>query len=151
MALSAAKGDGPFSPDRQQAVESEIRHRRQRAYQRAPLRASTGQPIDSRCGRIGGYGTGNMTIAEQDATPLRTASPTPMKTDIDMSMAAIGARGTVLDANAGDALDLAVRKSDALWLTGRHRTRRRQMAAADATVTRLRLIVDASRAASRWA
>ena len=56
---------------------------------------------------IGGYGTGDMTIAAN--------GDTPMKTDIDMTMAAAGLRGQVLDAGAGDALDMAVR-TDALWL-----------------------------------
>ena len=56
---------------------------------------------------IGGYGTGDMTIAAN--------GDTPMKTDIDMTMAVAGLRGQVLDAGAGDALDMAVR-TDALWL-----------------------------------
>ena len=84
---------------------------------------------------IGGYGTGDMTIEEHGATP--------MKTDIDMTMAAVGVRGQVLDAGAGDALDMAVR-SDALWLRATSDATRK-MGAAEADVTRMRFIIDAGR------
>ena len=134
VALSAAKGDGPFaltgkkpssrkSGTGDSALTSVHPYAQVQATDRLALWA------------IGGYGTGDMTIAQDGDSPMKTA--------IDMSMAAIGARGTVLDAGAGDALDLAVR-TDALWLrTTSDATS--QMAKADATVTRLRLIIDASR------
>ena len=58
-------------------------------------------------------------------------------------MAAVGARGQVLDAGAGDALDAAVR-TDALWLRATSDATR-EMGGAEADVTRLRLMIDASR------
>ena len=134
VALSAAKGDGPFaltgnkpSSRKSGTVDSALTS----VHPYAQVQATDRLALWA----IGGYGTGNMTIAQE--------GDSPMKTDIDMSMAAVGARGTVLDAGAGDALDLAVR-TDALWLrTTSDATS--QMAKADAAVTRLRLIIDASR------
>ena len=38
IALSAAKGDGPFTPTSDQTSKPQIRHRRQHAHERAPLR-----------------------------------------------------------------------------------------------------------------
>ena len=106
VALSAAKGDGPFaltgnkpSSRKSGTVDSALTS----VHPYAQVQATDRLALWA----IGGYGTGNMTIAQE--------GDSPMKTDIDMSMAAIGARGTVLDASAGDALDLAVR-TDALWL-----------------------------------
>ena len=134
VALSAAKGDGPFaltgnkpSSRKSGTVDSALTS----VHPYAQVQATDRLALWA----IGGYGTGNMTIAQE--------GDSPMKTDIDMSMAAIGARGTVLDAGAGDALDLAVR-TDALWLRTTSEATS-QMAKADATVTRLRLIIDASR------
>ena len=84
---------------------------------------------------IGGYGAGDMTIDEDGCQRTRT--------DIDMTMAAVGVHGQVLDARAGDALDLAVR-SDVLWLrTASDKTE--GLEAAEADVMRLRLMVDAGR------
>ena len=60
-----------------------------------------------RADAIGGYGAGEMTIDEDSCRRH--------KTDIDMTMAALGIRGEILDAEAGDPLDVAVR-SEALWL-----------------------------------
>ena len=68
---------------------------------------------------------------------------TPMKTDIDMTMAAVGVRAQVLDAGAGDALDMAVR-TDALWLRATSDATT-DMMGAEADVTRLRLMIDTSR------
>ena len=134
VALSAAKGDGPFalignkpSSRKSGTVDSSLTS----VHPYAQVQATDRLALWA----IGGYGTGDMTIAQD--------GDSPMKTDIDMTMAAIGSRGTVLDTGAGDALDLAVR-TDVLWLrTTSDATW--QMAAADATVTRLRLIIDASR------
>ena len=84
---------------------------------------------------IGGYGTGDMTIEEEGCSTY--------KTDIDMTMAAVGLRGQVLAASAGDALDIAVR-TDALWLrTSSDKTE--GLEAAKASVSRLRLMIDAGR------
>ena len=134
VALSAAKGDGPFTlandmPSNRNtgAVDSSLTSVHPYAQVNVTERVALWA--------IGGYGAGDMTISEDGGRPI--------KTDIDMTMAAVGVRGEVLDAGAGDALDLALR-SDALWL---HTTSDAtpEMVAAKADVTRLRLMFDASR------
>ena len=134
LALSIAKGDGPFTltSDRSSnrdkgTVESSLTS----VHPYAQVNATDRLALWA----IGGYGTGDMTIAEEGGTP--------MKTDIDMTMAAIGARGQVLDTGTGDALDMAVR-TDALWLRATSDATRK-MAGAEADVTRLRLMIDTSR------
>ena len=134
VALSTAKGDGPFSLTGSMAsnrssgtVDSSLTSFHPYAQIALTDRVAAWG--------IGGYGTGDMTIAEDGGRPI--------KTDIDMTMAAAGIRGDVLKAEAGDAFDLVL-KSDALWLrTTSDATP--EMVAATADVTRLRLIVDASR------
>ena len=134
IALSEAKGDGPFTltSDRPSnrdkgTVESSLTS----VHPYAQVNATDRLALWA----IGGYGTGDMTIAEDGGTP--------MKTDIDMTMAAIGARGQVLDTGTGDALDMAVR-TDALWLRATSDATRK-MGSAEADVTRLRLMIDAGR------
>ena len=134
MALSSAKGDGPFS-----LTSSMASNRRAGTVDSALTSVHPyGQvQVTERVALwgVGGYGTGDMTIKQDSASPI--------KTDIDMRMAAAGVRGTVLETSSGDALDLVL-KSDALWLrTTSDATP--EMAAAKADVTRLRLLVDASR------
>ena len=134
LALSSAKGDGPFTltGDKETTrkagtVDSALTS----VHPYAQIQATDRLALWA----IGGYGAGDMTIAQDGDSPI--------KTDIDMMMAAVGARGTVLEAESGDAFDLVL-KSDALWL----RTTSDAaggMAGAEADVTRLRLIVDASR------
>ena len=134
VALSAAKGDGPFaltgdkpSSRKSGTVDSALTS----VHPYAQIQATDQIALWA----IGGYGAGDMTIAQDGDTPI--------KTDIDMTMAALGARGTVLDTGAGDALDMTLR-TDALWLkTTSDATA--DMMAAKADVTRLRLIIDASR------
>ena len=134
VALSTAKGDGPFTLTSEQpsnrgkgTVESALTS----VHPYAQVNVTDRLALWA----IGGYGTGDMTIEEHGATP--------MKTDIDMTMAAVGVRGQVLDAGAGDALDMAVR-SDALWLRATSDATRK-MGAAEADVTRMRFIIDAGR------
>ena len=140
LALSAAKGDGPFTltSDRPSnrdkgTVESSLTS----VHPYAQVNVTDRLALWA----IGGYGTGDMTIAEDGGTP--------MTTDIDMTMAAIGARGQVLDTGTGDALDMAVR-TDALWLRATSDATR-EMGSAKADVTRLRLMVDTSRGFSAGA
>ena len=134
VALSAAKGDGPFSltddkPSNRGSgtVDSTLTSVHPYAQVEVTERVAVWG--------IGGYGTGNMTIAEDGGTPI--------KTKIDMTMAAAGIRGDVLTPAAGDPLDLALR-SDALWLRTTSGATP-EIAKAEADVTRLRLMVDASR------
>ena len=133
IALSAAKGDGPFS------LTSAMTSNRNSGTVDSSLTSFHPYAQIELTDRvavwgIGGYGTGTMTIAEDGGTPI--------KTDIDMTMAAAGVRGDVLKASAGDAFDLAL-KTDALWLRTTSGATP-EMVAAEADVTRLRLIVDAS-------
>lgn len=80
-----------------------------------------------------GYGSGSLELALNGQAPLRT--------DIDMTMGALGVRGTVLKAAAG--FELAVR-SDVLWVnTGSAATP--GMVQTDADTNRLRLVLEGSR------
>ena len=134
IALSAAKGDGPFS------LTSDKPSTRNTGTADSTLTSVHPYAQVSVADRvalwaIGGYGAGDMTIAANGGPP--------MKTDIDMTMVAVGVRGPVLDAGAGDALDMAVR-ADALWLRATS-DRSDDMLGAKADVTRLRLMIDTSR------
>ena len=141
VALSSAKGDGPFQLGQDDdgngtsrcdsgTVESALTSVHPYAQ------VSLSDDVDAWA--IGGYGTGDMTIEEEGCSTY--------KTDIDMTMAAVGLRGQVLAASAGDALDMAVR-TDALWLrTSSDKTE--GLEAAKASVTRVRLMVDAGRSFS---
>ena len=97
IALSAAKGDGPFSltSDRPSSrksgtVDSSLTsvhpYGQIEVTERVALWA------------VGGYGSGEMTIAEEGGTPI--------KTDIDMTMAAVGVRGNVLEAGRNGPREL---------------------------------------------
>ena len=138
IALSAAKGDGPFQlvddgagatngPCDRGTVESTLTS----IHPYAELSVTDAVDVWA----IGGYGTGDMTI---DHTACEA-----FKTDIDMMMAAAGVRGQVLSTEGGDALDSTVR-TDVLWL---HATsdRTESLSAAEADVRRLRLMIDAGR------
>ena len=135
LALSAAKGDGPFT------LTSEMPSNRSAGTVESDLTSFHPYGEIALSERIafwgvGGFGSGQMTIREDDATPISA--------DIDMTMAAIGLRGNVLEAARGDGVDLVL-KSDAMWL---------QIESDDvpnltgvtADVTRLRLTSEVSRA-----
>ena len=80
-----------------------------------------------------GYGSGALELVLADRDPLRT--------DLDMTMGALGVRGTVLSTAAG--LELAIR-SDVLWVnTGSAATP--GMVSTDADTNRLRLVLEGSR------
>ena len=135
LALSAAKGDGPYTMDDANQsgcmsgrVDSNLTSLHPYAQMKLNERVSAWA--------IGGYGTGEMTI-DPDGCNRHT-------TDIDMTMGAVGLRGQVLQIAAGDAVDMAVR-TDALWArTTSDRTDELQPAKAD--VTRVRLMLNAGRA-----
>ena len=138
IAVSVAKGDGPFQlvddgegatngPCDRGTVESTLTS----IHPYAEL--SVTDTVD--VWAIGGYGTGDMTI---DHTACEA-----FKTDIGMTMAAAGVRGQVLSTEAGDALDSTVR-TDVLWLRATS-DRTERLLAAQADVTRLRLMIDAGR------
>ena len=90
-----------------------------------------------------GYGTGELTLTQNPETDrVKT-----YKTDISMRMGAVGARGEVLSPSEPGGLSVAV-KSDAFWV----RTSSEavsgsdgNLAASEADVTRMRLLVEGSR------
>ena len=135
IALSSAKGDGPYQMDNQNkagCMSGTVDSTLTSVHPYAQVQLSR----DVALWGVAGHGAGDMTIEDSCGASY--------KTDIDMTMAAAGLRGQVLKAAEGDALDMAVR-SDALWLrTTSERTE--DLAPAKANVTRLRLMVDASRA-----
>ena len=138
VALSAAKGEGPFQlagdgrgsengPCDCGTVKSTLTSVHPYA------RVSVSDTVD--LWAIGGHGSGDMTIAETGCASYET--------DIDMAIAAAGVRGRVLEADAGDAFDATV-GTDVLWLRATS-DRTGNLLAAEADVTRLRLMVDARR------
>ena len=138
VALSAAKGDGPFElvddgvgsangPCDRGTITSTLTS----VHPYAQVRIND----DVDAWAIGGYGSGGMTI---DHTACETFT-----TDIGMTMAAAGLRGRIMEADAGDAFDAAVR-TDVLWLRATSE-RTERLLAAEADVTRLRLMIDARR------
>ena len=138
LALSTATGDGPFKliddnagsangPCAEGTVKSTLTSLHPYAQ------ASLSDTVD--VWAIGGYGTGEMTI---DQTACQA-----LETNIDMMMGAMGLRGQLLNQDAGDAFDSTLR-TDALWLRASSK-RTTGLAAAEADVQRLRLLVNAGR------
>ena len=138
LALSSAKGDGPYQMDDRNSngcMSGTVDSTLTSVHPYAEVQLNRAVSLWG----IAGHGTGDMTIDQHGDTDCAAT----YKTDVDMTMAAAGLRGQMLEAAAGDALDMAVR-TDALWLrTTSDKTV--DLAAADARVTRLRLMVDASR------
>ena len=135
VALSSARGDGPFSLTRAEKAGQCGAGTVKSTLTSVHPYAEVALNDDVDAWAIAGYGSGDMTISKHGCSTY--------KTDIDMTMAAVGLRGQVLAASAGDALDMAVR-TDALWLrTNSDKTQGLEAAKAD--VTRLRLVVDAGR------
>ena len=131
LALSSAKGDGPYQMDDANQsgcmsgrVESTLTSLHPYARLNLTERVSTWA--------IAGYGTGEMTI-DPDGCNSHT-------TDIDMTMGAVGLRGALLDTAAGDALDMALR-TDALWVRTTSK-RTDGLAPAEASVKRLRVMLE---------
>ena len=142
VALGLSEGDGPFVPESEAAsnratgtIESELSaiypYLRFSATERLNLWA------------MEGYGSGTMTIAENGGTPLET--------DIGMTMGAIGVKGTVLTPPPDGGLSLSV-KSDALFVRTTSDAVHGDAAsggnlkAAEANVSRWRLVLEGSRA-----
>ena len=89
---------------------------------------------------MGGYGSGTMTIAEAGGTPLET--------DIGMTMGAVGMKGTVLEPPPEGGLALKL-KTDALFVrmeSDALRSEAGHLEGAQANVSRLRLVLEGSRA-----
>ena len=142
IALGLSEGDGPFGLESETAsnrttgtVESEL------SMVYPYLRFSATERLD--LWAMGGYGAGTMTITEDGGTPL--------KTDIGMTMGAVGVKGTVLAPPADGGLALSV-KSDALFVRTTSdavhgdAASGGNLAKAEADVSRLRLVLEGSRA-----
>ena len=139
LALSASEGEGAFRLTGESAsnrsrgtVESSLTA----LYPYARLRASERLDLWA----MAGVGQGRMTIAEEGGTPIAT--------DIGMTMGAAGARGRLLEPAAEGGLALAL-KSDLLVV----RTESDEveggagrLASARADVSRMRLVLEGSRA-----
>ena len=106
IALSYSEGDGTF------ALTSGMASNRERGEIESTLmsvypyaRARLSERISAWA--LAGAGTGELVLTEEGGVPLRT--------DIDMRMGAIGARGTLVPAPVTGGVALSVR-SDALWM-----------------------------------
>ena len=87
---------------------------------------------------LAGYGQGELALMGESGTETNRYT-----TDIDLTMGALGVRGEVLSASETGGIDVAL-KSDAFWV----RTTSDAvdgMAASEADVSRLRLLLDGSR------
>ena len=138
VAVSLSRGEGPFrltsameSNRRSGTVESSLTA----LYPYAKLGLSDRMEAWG----LVGLGTGELTVRESGGTPIET--------DLGMTMGAVGARGRLLSAGEGGGLDLALR-SDAMWVRMKSDAvsgGEGNLAAAQALVSRLRLIVEGSR------
>ena len=142
VALGRSEGDGPFG------LESEAASNRATGIIESELSAIYPYVRFSATERLDlwameGYGSGTMTVTENGGTPLET--------DIGMAMGAIGMKGTVLTPPPEGGLSLSV-KSDALFVRTTSDAVHGDAAsggnleAAEANVSRLRLVLEGSRA-----
>ena len=137
-ALAVSEGEGPFT------LESDLPSTRSRGRVESRLtsvfpyaRLSATEGLD--LWAMGGLGRGTMTIDEEGAAPIET--------DIGMAMGAVGAKGTVLEPGEEGGLALSV-KSDALWVqmeSDAVDAEAGRLAASQADVSRLRLVLEGSR------
>ena len=87
---------------------------------------------------MAGYGTGELTLTEKGETVSERH-----EADLTLTLGALGGRGTLVDAPEGGGFALALR-GDAFWVRTESEATQ-GMAGATADVTRLRLVLDASR------
>ena len=139
LALSSSKGEGPFrmtGGDATTRGSGTVESTLTALYPYARLSATERLDVWA----MAGFGRGGMTIAENGGTPLET--------DIGMTMGAVGARGTLLEPPPEGELALNLR-SDALLVrmeSDALRSAAGSLAAAEAEVSRVRLILEGSRA-----
>ena len=87
---------------------------------------------------LASYGWGELTLTEESE-----AATNRYTTDVDMTMGALGLRGTLLVASETNGFELVL-KSDAFWMRMTS-DKVEGMEGAEADASRLRLILDASR------
>ena len=85
---------------------------------------------------LAGAGSGAITLAREGGGA--------MKTDLSMRMAALGAKGQVLDGSGPSGLSMHVR-TDAMWVGTKSAKLPGELVATEGDVTRLRLTVDGER------
>ena len=138
VAVSLSRGEGPFrltSAMESNRLSGTVESSLTALYPYAKLGLSDRMEA---WGMVG-LGTGELTV--------RASGGRPIETDLGMTMGAVGARGRLLSAGAGGGLDLALR-SDAMWVRMKSDAvsgGEGNLAAAQALVSRLRLIVEGSR------
>ena len=138
VAVSLSRGEGPFrltSAMESNRLSGTVESSLTALYPYAKLGLSDRMEA---WGMVG-LGTGELTVRESGGRPIET--------DLGMTMGAVGARGRLLSAGAGGGLDLALR-SDAMWVRMKSDAvsgGEGNLAAAQALVSRLRLIVEGSR------
>ncbi|MDE2792399.1 MAG: fibronectin type III domain-containing protein, partial [Paracoccaceae bacterium] len=132
-AVAASRGKGTFTSSGTAVGEGEIESTVTSVLPYARLR------LNERVTAWGLAGTGRGRLVLTDDERLEA--------DLAMSLAAAGGRGTLIPAPEGGGFELALR-TDALWVrtkTDAARSDTGNLVAGDAKVTRLRLVLDASR------
>ena len=138
VAVSLSRGEGPFrltSAMESNRLSGTVESSLTALYPYAKLGLSDRMEAWG----LVGLGTGELTVRESGGTPIET--------DLGMTMGAVGTRGRLLSADEGGGLDLALR-SDAMWVRMKSDAvsgGEGNLAAAQALVSRLRLIVEGSR------
>ena len=138
VAVSLSRGEGPFrltSAMESNRLSGTVESSLTALYPYAKLGLSDRMEA---WGMVG-LGTGELTVRESGGRPIET--------DLGMTMGAVGTRGRLLSAGEGGGLDLALR-SDAMWVRMKSDAvsgGEGNLAAAQALVSRLRLIVEGSR------
>ena len=138
VAVSLSRGEGPFrltSAMESNRLSGTVESSLTALYPYAKLGLSDRMEAWG----LVGLGTGELTVRESGGTPIET--------DLGMTMGAVGTRGRLLSAGEGGGLDLALR-SDAMWVRMKSDAvsgGEGNLAAAQALVSRLRLIVEGSR------
>ena len=139
-ALSHSEGDGSFVAGSGMASErgrSEVESTVTGVYPYVRVRLHERVSLWG----LAGVGQGELTLTEEDRAPIET--------DIDMTMGALGVRGTVLSPSEAGGFELAVR-SDGLWMRMASDAVRSEtvgnLAGSQADASRLRLMVEGARA-----
>ena len=135
IALSVSEGEGDFAL-MEGGARGEVESSLSAVYPYARLSLSDKVDVWG----LAGYGTGALSLTQQNPNTEDTKT---YKTDIGMSMGAIGARGEVISPAEPDGLAVAL-KSDAFWV----RTTSERvpgLMGSEADVNRVRLLVEGSR------
>ena len=145
LAVGMSEGDGSFEllDDGRTDDKGDIESRLTSLYPYARYRASERTDVWA----LAGHGTGEFTLTRHaDETRPRDVAT---KTDLSMRMGAIGARSEVLSAADSGGVVLAIR-SDAFWVRMESEevvsARSGRMAASAGDATRLRVVLQGSRA-----